>query len=223
MEAEIAKTNDLLQQGQVELDTLKHDLALEKMEKASAQADLETALNRKPDTSELDALRKELQTLKDQKPDTTEADALRAELQALKDKKPDTSEADALREELEVLKGQHQVALMTAQEESQQAREEHLATKEILGKAQAELVRQKAEDASELAKAQAEIERQKKESSSDYKDMHDSMTQLVEEANKSALSLEARLKEVETNLKVKDAELAEAKVCVAFAYYPALA
>lgn len=47
-----------------EVDTLKQDLAIEKMAKVSAQADLEAALNKKPDTSEADALRKELQELK---------------------------------------------------------------------------------------------------------------------------------------------------------------
>jgi chromosome segregation ATPase len=140
--------------AQAELDALKQDLAHEKMEKASAQADLEAAKNKKPDTSEVDALRKELQALKDQ----------------------------------------HQAALMTAQQESAKATEEHLATKASLGEAQAELARQKTE------------------SQSDYKILHDSMTQLVEEATKKAADVEARLKEAEANLKVKDAELAEAQV-----------
>jgi chromosome segregation ATPase len=140
--------------AQAELDALKQDLAHEKMEKASAQADLEAAKSKKPDTSEADALRKELQALKDQ----------------------------------------HQAALMTAQQESAKATEEHLATKASLGEAQAELARQKTE------------------SQSDYKILHDSMTQLVEEATKKAADVEARLKEAEANLKVKDAELAEAQV-----------
>lgn len=143
-----------MSKAQAELDALKQDLAHEKMEKASAQADLEAAKSKKPDTSEADALRKELQALKDQ----------------------------------------HQAALMTAQQESAKATEEQLATKASLEKAQAELTRQKAE------------------SQSDYKDMHDSLTQLVEEATKKTVDMEARLKEAEANLKVKDAELAEAKV-----------
>lgn len=140
--------------AQAELDALKQDLAHEKMEKASAQADLEAAKSKKPDTSEADALRKELQALKDQ----------------------------------------HQAALMTAQQESAKATEEHLAAMASLKKAQDELTRQKAE------------------SESDYKDMVDSMTQLVEEETKKTADLKARLKEAEANLKVKDAELAEAKV-----------
>lgn len=143
-------------EAQAELDALKQDLAHEKMEKASAQADLE----------------------------------------AIRSKKPDTSEADALRKELQALKDQHQAALMTAQQESAKATEEHLVTK------------------ASLEKVQAELSRQKQESESDYKDMNDSMTQLVEEANKKATNAEARLKEAEANLKVKDAELAEAQVCL---------
>jgi len=114
-------------------------------------------------------------------------------LETALNKKPDSSKADALREELQSLKNQHQAALHTAQQESAKATEEHLATK------------------SALETAQAELDRQKAESVSDYKDMHESLTQLVEEANKKAEDLEARLKEAEAHLKVKDAELAEAK------------
>lgn len=136
------------------MDELKQDLAVEKMAKAEAQAELDSALNKKPDTSEVDNLRKELQALKDQ----------------------------------------HQASLMTAQQESAKATEEHLATK------------------SSLEKALAELDRQKAESVSDFKDMHESLTQLAEEANKRSTDLEARAKELEAQLKVKDAELAEAKV-----------
>jgi chromosome segregation ATPase len=138
--------------------------------------------------AELDALKQELAHEKMEKA------SAQADLEAVKSKKPDTSEADALRKELQALKDQHQAALMTAQQESAKATEEHLATKASLEKSQSELARQKAE------------------SQSDYHDMHDSMTQLVEEATKKAADVEARLKEAEANIKVKDAELAEARV-----------
>jgi len=160
LQGQIAKTNESLTKAHAELDALKQDLALEKMERASAQADLD----------------------------------------AVKSKKPDTSEADALRKELQALKDQHQAALKTAQQESAKATEEHLATK------------------ASLEKAQAEVGRQKAESDADFKDMHDSLTQLVEEANKKSADLEARLKEADAVLKVKDAELAEAKVCGSIIY-----
>jgi chromosome segregation ATPase len=141
-----------------------------------------------------------------------------ADLDAVQNKKPDTSEADSLRKELQALKDQHQAALMTSQQESAKATEEHLATK------------------ASLEKAQVELQRQKAESSSNYKDMHESLTFLVEEADKKyaeenkkasefeaqlkaaeeaskkVSDLEARLKEAEANIKVKDAELAEAMV-----------
>jgi chromosome segregation ATPase len=158
LQAEIAEKKSSLLKRDAELDALKQDLALEKMEKASAQADLEAAKSKKPDTSEADALRKELQALKDQ----------------------------------------HQEALMTAQQESAKATEEHLATK------------------ASLEKLQTELARQKEESKSDYNSLHDSMGQLVEEATKKTTDVEARLKEAEANLKVKDAELAEVKVHLSF-------
>lgn len=158
LQAEIAETKSSLLKADAELDALKQDLAHEKMEKASAQADLEAAKSKKPDTSEADALRKELQALKDQ----------------------------------------HQAALMTAQQESAKATEEHLATK------------------ASLEKLQTELARQKEESKSDYNSLHDSMGQLVEEATKKTADVEARLKEAEANLKVKDAELAEVKVHLSF-------
>jgi chromosome segregation ATPase len=153
-EAEIAESKKALADAQAELDDLAQQLAIEKMEKITAQADLEAAMSKKPDTSEADALRKELKALKDQ----------------------------------------HEAALAAAQQESANATEAHLAVKAT------------------LEKVQAEHSRSKAESLSDFKDMHESLTQLVEEANKKAADLESHLKVAEANLKVKDAELAEAKV-----------
>ena len=124
-----------------------------------------------------------------------------ADLDALKTKKPDTSEADALRQELQALKDQHQASLTAAQQESAKAAEEHLATKNALLKAQAEA------DAHKIA-----ADRTKQTSAADYKQMHASLTELVEEAQKKAAQEEALVKELEAKLKVKDAEIAELKV-----------
>lgn len=180
---------------QEELDNLGQELAHEKMARASAEADLDAVKSKKPDTSEVDALRKELQTLKDQ----------------------------------------HQASLLTAQQEMEKATEEHLATKASLEQAKAELEEQLAAKASleqekakleerlaakaalEQAKAQleeqkADVEAKLKTSQDDYLSMHSSLTELAEEAHKKVANLEARLKEAEAQLKVKDAELAEAKV-----------
>jgi chromosome segregation ATPase len=128
-----------------------------------------------------------------------------ADLDAVKSKKPDTSEADALRKDLQVLKDQHQAALMTSQQESAKATEEHLATKTTLEKVQAELEEQK-----------AAADTQAKTSKADYQDLHDSLESIVQEWTKKASDLEARLKEAEAIIKVKDAEIAEAKVCDQF-------
>ena len=150
-----------MQKAQEELDALKQDLAHEKMAKASAEAELDAARSKKPETGEADSLRKELQTLKDQ----------------------------------------HQASQMTAQQESAKATEEHLTTKASLEKALSDLQKQK-----------AEADMKVKTSEDDYLSMHTSLTELVEEAQKKTADLEGRLNEAEANLKVKDAELAEAKV-----------
>jgi chromosome segregation ATPase len=163
LQAEIAKTKDSLNKATAEMDALKQELALEKMAKITAEADLD----------------------------------------AVKNKKPDTSEADALRKELQALKDQHQAALQTSQQESAKATEEHLATRAALENAQAELAKQKAD-----AEAQA------KTAKADYEDLHDSLGQVAQEANKKAADAEAKLKEAEAIIKVREAELAEAKVCL---------
>jgi predicted nuclease with TOPRIM domain len=99
------------------------------------------------------------------------------------------------------LKDQHQASLMTARQESAKATEEHLATKASLEEAKAQLEAQK-----------AEIQTKLKVSEDDYRSMHSSLTELAEEAHSKITDLEARLKETEAQLKVKAAELAEAKV-----------
>jgi hypothetical protein len=103
----------------------------------------------------------------------------------------------AAQADLEALKDQHQAA----QQESAKATEEHLATKDALLKAQAEAA---------ALKAAADTKQQT--SKADYMDMHESLTQLVEEAEKKAADKEALVKELEANLKVKDAEIEELKV-----------
>ncbi len=128
-----------------------------------------------------------------------------AELDALKTKKPDTSEADALRKELQTLKDQQKASLMKAQQESAKATEEHLATKDALSKAKAD-----------AAAYKATADEKQQTSETDYLAMHDSLTQLVEEAEKKAADKEALVKELEANLKVKDAEIVELKVTSQF-------
>lgn len=124
-----------------------------------------------------------------------------AELDATSNKRPDTTEADSLRKELAALKESHATELAAAKEDSTKVVEEHTATKESLTSA-----------AEELEAHKAATEAKSKAAEHDFSDMHDALTQLVEEANNKNLALEARMKEVEANLKVKEAELAEAEV-----------
>jgi chromosome segregation ATPase len=138
--------------------------------------------------SELDELKVALAAEKSAKA------AAQADLDAVKTKKPDTSEADGLRKDLQALKDQHQAALMTAQQESAEATKQHLETKAALEKAQ-----------EEVASHKTAAEEHKKTSATDYGSMHESMTELLEDANN-------KIKELEANLKVKEAELVEAKV-----------
>lgn len=215
-------------------------LAEEKSAKSAALADLDALQNIKHDSSEADALRKELELLQNKAPDTSEVDDLRKEIELLQRKhnselaasttaleaaktesgsisdahaatklalekvladldackamKPDTSEADVLKAELQSLTEAHEHALTIAQQTARQATSEHLAVKLALEKAQADAVTSQ------------------KTFQADYKDLSDSMTQLLEEATAQVKSHEARLEELEAQLKVKDAEIAEEKV-----------
>lgn len=136
---------EVLLQTQADLDALKENLASEKMSRVQAEADLDAAKNKKPDTTVENALRKELF-------------GLRNELEELKNKKPDTSEIDALRADYQTLKNEHQASLMTAQQESAKATEEHLATKTALEKA-----------LKDFDAHQAAADEQSKTSQSDYR------------------------------------------------------
>lgn len=133
-----------------------------------------------------------------------ELDALRLELaQERSAQAAVQANLDALRKELQALKDANQASLITTQQESAKAAEEYKAMNDALAKAQAEAANDKAIAETKLQTSKA-----------DYKDMHDSLTQLVEEANKGAADNDALVKELKANLKVKDAEIAELKVRV---------
>ena len=165
MREENAKTQEALLQAEKELDALGQELAHEKMARASAEADLDAVKSKKPDTSELDSLRKELQDLKDQ----------------------------------------HRASLVAAQQQAEKAADEHNATKTSLEQAKTQLEDYKAESESKL-----------QTSKDDYIAMHNSLTELVVEAHKKVADVTARLEEAQAQLKVKEAELAEAKVRIAY-------
>jgi chromosome segregation ATPase len=128
-----------------------------------------------------------------------------ADLDAVKNKKVDTSEVDSLRKELQDLKDQHRTSLIAAQQQAEKATDEHNATKASLDQVKARLEGHKTETEAKL-----------KTSQDDYLSMHSSLTELAEEAHKKAADLEARLSEAQAELKVKEAELTEAKVRVMY-------
>jgi chromosome segregation ATPase len=185
--------------------------------RASLTADFEKA------RSDVGPLVEEIKTLQvAQKKDAAELDELtvalakekaekaeaQAALDAIKNKKPDTSEVDALRNQLQELQDAHQTALRKAEEERAEANKDAETTRQALAKAHADAAAQK-----------ATLEQVERTSIADYKHMHDSMTELVEEATAKTAEaaaettkLEGILAELEANLKVKDAEIAELKV-----------
>lgn len=128
-----------------------------------------------------------------------------ADLDAVKSKKQDMSEVESLRKEIQDLKNSHRASLVAAQQEAEKAVDDHNATKASLEQVKAQLDEHKAETENKL-----------NTSRNDYITMHGSLTELAEEAHKKAADLEAQLSEAQAQLKVKDAELAEAKVCTTY-------
>jgi chromosome segregation ATPase len=138
-----------------------------------------------------------------------------ASLDAAKNQKPDTSEADGLKGQLATLQATHTDSIKALETENTG----YLA---MLDEMKSDLLMAQKDLEAHQLEATAKI----KTSEADYKDMHDSMTQLVEEAQTKVTDLEAKLTEaikvaadkekmfdeLEAQIKVKDAELAEAKV-----------
>jgi ElaB/YqjD/DUF883 family membrane-anchored ribosome-binding protein len=154
-----------------------------------------------------------------------------AELDSVRSQKPDTSEADGLREELAKLRDTHQASLKTLKEKSEsQLNALRTELESNLQNARAELQSTQ----SDLALAQKDLEAHNlqaeakvKTAKADYEDLHHTMTELVETEQKKVAELEEKLvaeqkqtaenlkklEELDAQLKVKDAEIVEAKVC----------
>lgn len=149
-----------------------------------------------------------------------------ADLDAAKSVKPDTSAADALKAKLAELEGAH----AATKDKAASAESEAAATAKQLAKANQSLA-SAAEDLEILQKEfdtyKLEADAKAKTHEADYKEMNSTMTQLVEEEHKKAeaalakikelekkaADADAGVKELEAKIKVKEAELAEAKVC----------
>ena len=134
-----------------------------------------------------------------------------AELDAAKSAKPDTSAADGLKQQL-----------ATKEEELAAIKTQLTATEEEFTNAKGDLDLA----TKDLDAYRAEADAKHKTAQADYQDLNDSMTALVEDGEKKRKELAEKLDEVQiqvekqerdidelhAQLKVKDAEIVEAKV-----------
>lgn len=165
------------------------------MERVSAQAELDATKNKKPDTTEVDALRKELQTLKTEH----QASLMTAQQTA----KKATEEHLATRSSLE----KAQADLEKAQADLE---EEKAVRKSDFDDMHGSLTQVCEEATRKATDAEARLEEATKKASD--------AEALLQEATKKAADADARLKEAEAVIKVKEAELAETKVLLSDAY-----
>jgi hypothetical protein len=153
-------------------------------------------------------------------------ETLRQQLTAEKEKSVEAQkERDALSEQLQRV--QKDLHALTQQLETERKETDALAQQlldESMAKAEALAALDAARTAQDQVKMyQARLQEAEARYKHDYEEMHDSLTQLVEEAHRErdeqAAELQARaesmtkmIQEVQAQLKVKDAEIAEAKV-----------
>jgi chromosome segregation ATPase len=176
----------------------------------------------------------ELDALKNQKPDTSAVDALKKEVddlkkKSLKDTKALQADKEQVTAELLAVKKKHGSELEAAQKTTQETTEKYTTLQQNVQAKEAEikdLVEQIQTVKEDAALALKEFELHKnstdakmKNHDADYSDMYESMTAMVEEeqkkrtaAEKEAADIKAKFAEMEAHLKVKDAEIAEAKV-----------
>lgn len=136
-----------------------------------------------------------------------------ADLDATKKVKTDTSEVETLRAELASLKMAQEEANMSVLASLQAKQAEVDAGKAALTDAEERLAGMKHDlglALQDLQEQQAEAEAKHKTALADYKDLNDSMTALVEEANNKAKGLEAKLEEATRKLEEATQELEEA-------------
>ncbi|EQK98422.1 hypothetical protein OCS_05865 [Ophiocordyceps sinensis CO18] len=136
-----------------------------------------------------------------------------ADLDATKKVKTDTSEVETLRAELASLKMAQEEANMSVLASLQAKQAEVDAGKAALTAAEERLAGMKHDlglALQDLQEQQAEAEAKHKTALADYKDLNDSMTALVEEANNKAKGLEAKLEEATRRLEEATQELEEA-------------
>jgi DNA repair exonuclease SbcCD ATPase subunit len=229
--SEATTTNEGLIKYQEESDMLRQQLAEAKMNNVELEAELDAIKNQKPDTSAADALKKELDEAKKQY--LSEIESLRAEKkQLLEEKQLAILDHEAIvRNHADNLKNTIDDAAENARELSRLQNELH-ERQAYLHKLEEEIASIKRDNdisAKEFQAHKDETTAKVQRYEADYNDMYESMTAMVmEEQNKrevlekSLRSSEEQLKEAEkirsrfdelnAQLKVKDAEIAEAKV-----------
>ncbi|KAL7807258.1 hypothetical protein V8C26DRAFT_423989 [Trichoderma gracile] len=187
LEASLKAAQEQMVAVQAEADDVGQQLALEKVERMTALAELDAV--KRPDGAAVNNLRAELAATTKTFQDSLAA--AKADLQAC------------------------QAELKTARDDFFRMEQKYTAARETF-----EITSKELED----LKTQAQIK--EKTAQADYNDLNDSMTSLLEEANKkvkdSEMSAEQLLKKLEdaddryeqllAQLKIKDAELAEAEV-----------
>ncbi|ORY62581.1 uncharacterized protein BCR38DRAFT_243245 [Pseudomassariella vexata] len=195
------------------------------MDKVNLEVELDALKNQKPDTSAVDTLKAELEALK-----TKHAEELEA-IQAASHKS--TSNLDALTKDHEAKTAE----LETLKEQLSEAREDAAIAKKELeainNDVDAKMKSHEADykDMHDTLSHLVEEQRQKVEAAekqaADLKEKHDTLSNLVEQhrqkvevAEKEAANVKSRFAEMEAQLKVKDAEIAEAKAQATFATKP---
>ena len=191
---------------------MKENLAEEKMERVSAQAELDATKNKKPDTTEADNLRKELQALKTEH----QASLMTAQQTAAKATEEHLATKSALEKaqaQLEKEKSErksdfedmHGSLTQVCEEATKRASDAEAEVEKISKKAATSELQLEGAN-KKVSDAQAQLEEATKKAAH--------AEELLAAASKKASDADARLKEAEAVIKVKEAELAEAKVCL---------
>lgn len=224
-------TNAELTTLQEESDSLRQQLAEAKMSNVMLEAEIDAVKNQRQDTSAFDAVKQELDELKKQHSANVEAMAAERE-QLLEERKHAALDYEA------VIK-KHVADLQVAREGANETVQEVSDLKNELQQRQANLQKLEAEivsikkdnevSAKELQAHLDETNAKAQKYEADYTDMYESMTAMVMEEHKKREALERSLKDAEekiqqaekiqsrfdelhAQLRVKDAEIAEAKV-----------
>lgn len=237
--SEITAANVELTKFQAESEALRQQLAEAKMDNVELEAGIDAIRSQKPDTSAADALKKELDDVKQQS--LADIELLRVEkAQLLEEKK--TAALDH-----EGIVKKHAADLKAATDGADDSTKEVANLQNELQTRVASLEKLQAEIANimqdnDISKKEFEAHQNEtiakvQRHEADYNDMYESMTAMVMEEQRKRNDLEQQIKdsseklqeaekvrsrfaELEAQLRVKDAEIAEVKVCFQRSHHP---